>query len=200
MARTAPAAEAAPTTQLRFIATAQGVKVNPARNSYDNTTVDLTVRIEAPKQPRDPGSSWNLDSARRDLKHAFPGGEPPAEEKAEHKKWETAVAKVVRFEAEYRAAKAAYHAALSEHAPQLMAYAHLVGIVSVFGNKRLAITLSPADQDLLPGMGVNLFLADTKANEDGDEYAYDEDLEDEADELEYAHETVDAALAEASVS
>lgn len=151
-------------THLSFIGKAVAVKVNmPKGNSYgsedDAGSVDVTFRIEAPKRPRDPAKQrydWQTDNLRERC-----AGERPKDKK-EAAAWDqakkdldTRLARYAREDEEYQAGMAAVAAAT-------LAYAQLAGICVVFSNQRLNVILSPADQDLLPGMGVSALLADSQ--------------------------------------
>lgn len=180
-------------TTLRFFGKAQGVKVNIPKGGYsgESGSVDITFRVSAPEGPKDPSryrNDWNIHEARKTIGE-YGGVRPdPEEDKkgaaAFDKAQKTLAAELNR----HRIEDERYARDLAEHGPALMAYAQLVGLMAVFSDQRLEITLAPAGQDLLPGMGVMLALPDSKAaardDEDLDEYHdddYDEDEEDLVD-------------------
>lgn len=175
---------AQPRTTLQFYGQAQGVRVNvPKGNGYystDSGSIDITFRVTAPSKPRDPRRNrnlWQIEQAQKII-DGFGGVKPdPKEDKkgaAEFDKARTTIESEAR---RHRAEDERYARELAVHGPSLMAYAQLVGLVAVFGDQRLEITLAPADQDLLPGMGITLALPDGQAAQGQD----DEDLVDDDD-------------------
>lgn len=166
-------------TMLQFAGKAQGVKVNIAKSNYDTGSIDITFRVESPKRPTDPfqygnRNEWQVKEAREVL--AGYGGErpDPKEDKKGAAAFDKAQELIETVTNQERAQKVKYARELAAHAPALMGYAQLVGLMAVFSDQRLVITLEPADQDLLPGMGVMLALPDSQASAGRD----DEDLDD----------------------
>ncbi len=163
-------------TSLTFQGQAQGVKVNTPKTggySYDGRedagSIDITLRITAPRSPRKPEmNDWELRQARKTIEDL--GGEEPGEEdKKGRKAYQQARATIEEHAKRQAETMAKYERQLAEHAPALMQYAQLVGLMAVFGNRKLVINIQPADQDLLPGMGVALALTDgSDEPEDGE--------------------------------
>lgn len=188
-----------PRTTMQFYGKAQGVKVNVPKSGYssDSGSVDITFRIEAPKKPNDPfrygNDQWKLNQAQQVL-DGYGGERPdPKTDKKGAAEFDKAQ-KVVEFETNrIRTAKERYERELAAHAPALMSYAQLVGLMAVFSDQRLEITLAPADQDLLPGMGVTLALPNGQAAADEE----DEDLEDYDEDDDFDEEELEAAEAQA---
>lgn len=175
-------------TTLRFAGKSQGVKVNVAKSNYDTGSIDITFRVEGPKKPDDPtrynNGRWEIERAQAVLDE-FGGVRPdPKEDKKGAAAFDKAQKTVETLTNRAREQKEQYARELAAHAPALMGYAQLVGLMAVFSDQRLIITLEPADQDLLPGMNVMLALPDRQAAEDQD----DEDLEDYDDDEEVEDE------------
>lgn len=155
-------------TSLTFQAQAQGVKVNSAKSTYDKASVDITFRIEAPRQPSPPTlRDWETREARQ-LIDSYGGVEPGEDAPKDRKKYQAAVAIIKKVETAHATAMARYESQLAAHAPSLMQYAQLVGLMAVFGNQQMTINIKPAGQDLLPGMGYELALPGPDAGDDED--------------------------------
>lgn len=189
---------AQPRTTLKFAGKAAGVKVNVAKSNYDTASLDITFRVEAPKKPGDPflyGNRWGhqIQEARQVLAgYGNQRPDPKADKKgaAEYDKAQKQVETATNQEREQREK---YARELAAHAPALMGYAQLVGLMAVFSDQRLVITLEPADQDLLPGMNVMLALPGSYAAEDQDDEGFEDDIEVDED-----HGDDDDALVEAA--
>lgn len=191
MTRTNGSGAAQPRTTLQFYGQAQGVKVNVAKGGYgdDTGSIDITFRVKAPKKPSDPdrygGNHYEINRAQMVLDR-FGGERPdPKENKPGAAEFDRATKAIETATKAQRVRQQRYLRELAAHAPALMAYAQLVGLMAVFSDQRLEITLAPADQDLLPGMGVTLALPKGKDEDDEDEDEadledYEEDLDDES--------------------
>ncbi len=163
-------------TSLTFLGKPQGVKINTPKDNggytsdgkVDAGSIDVTFRVEAPRAPRKPMiRDWELTQARNKME-LLGGKEPGEDDPKSRKAWAEAVKTIKAYEAQQAAEMAKYERQLAAHAPALMQYAQLVGLMAVFGSRRLVINIQPADQDLLPGMGVALALTDgTDGDEDG---------------------------------
>jgi len=201
MTQTNGSGAAEPRTTLQFFDHAQGVKVNtPKGNGYstESGSVDITFRISAPPRPKDPRryrNTWQIEQAEKVIA-GYGGQRPdPSADKKGTAEFDKAEAAILAETRRHRAEDERYARELTAHAPALMAYAQLVGLMAVFGDQRLQITIAPADQDLLPGMGITLALPDGKAADSQG----DEDLVDyEDDEVEYDGDFDDEDLVEAT--
>lgn len=181
---------AQPRTTLQFFGQAQGVKVNVPKGGFndDSGSIDITFRVKAPKRPNDPRrhrSDWELDRAKNLLAEHGGVRPDPKEDKKATSAFDNAQKTIETITNRRRIEDEHYARELAAHGPALLAYAQLVGLVAVFGDQRLEIALAPADQDLLPGMGITLALPDGQAaqgQDDEDWVDEDEDFEDEVDE------------------
>lgn len=52
-----------------------------------------------------------------------------------------------------------YLEALEGHRSRVISYANLVGLAAVFGNETVNVVITPANQDVLPGFGLDLLPA-----------------------------------------
>lgn len=155
-------------TSLTFQAQAQGVKVNAAKSTYDRASVDITFRIEAPRPPTPPTlRDWETREARGVI-DSYGGVEPGEDAPKDRKKYQAAVAAIERVKTQHATEMERYERQLAAHAPTLMQYAQLVGLMAVFGSQKMVLNIQPADQDLLPGMGVSLALPAMGAGDDED--------------------------------
>ena len=164
---------AQPRTTLQFCGQAQGVKVNVPKggDNDDSGSIDITFRVKAPKRPSDPRryrNNWEIENAKKVIA-AHGGVRPdPKEDKKAATAFDNAQKTIETVTNNRRAVDERYARELAIHGPALMAYAQLVGFVAVYGDQRLEITFAPADQDLLPGMGITLALPDGQVQDDED--------------------------------
>lgn len=63
------------------------------------------------------------------------------------------------YVADYNQQMAKWEQAQASFTARLRSYASLVGIAAVFGNQKLAVTLTPAQQDMFPGFELDLLPA-----------------------------------------
>lgn len=187
--------------QLQFTGTVKGIKNNPPKQSYntygsegERSSVDVTFTIQGPAKPRKPNKPWEMERARQDL--AKFGGKVPTDEK-KLADYRDAEKRLQAATARYQSDVATYEQTIAALGQQLLAYAQLVGLMAVFTNQTLNISLSPADQDMLPGMDLRLIEAPraTPADDEDDD-DYDDEEEDDGEDLD--DETYDA-LTQAAV-
>lgn len=186
------------TTQMAFTATVKGVKINAPKMDYsgygssERSSVDVTFTVKSPKQPRKPqGNHWRIERAQGTL--AKFGGVAPEDPK-DRKAYDAAAREIEEARVDHARELARYEAEMAEGGQQLMAYAQLVGLMAVFGGKDVQVTLSPAEQDLLPGLDLHLLEAPEPAEDDDEGFDDDwDDGDDETDEVEMvAADTVPA--------
>lgn len=151
-------------TTLTFEARIAGVAVKSAKEDpYGGRTasggqLEVRLLVAQPEPPRRPGIPWE---------HMVrgPGGtttdtwkprpETPAKGQSKHD-----FASLQRY---YDAARARWDTEMEEFnrtmagmRDRTIAYAQLVGLAAVFGNRAVSVVITPVDQDLLPGFGVAL--------------------------------------------
>lgn len=160
------------TARLEFEATITGAKPVIAKTAYDRGKLELTLTLLQPSAPHKPQIPYEWSAAD--------GGWRPRPAALKRKKGEddddytARNGEVVQQQSmydrcvdRYQEQLAAYHREAEEFQGRTMAYASLIGLAAVFGNKPLVVTLVPMEQGLLPDYGVNLLGQGTGNREQG---------------------------------
>lgn len=160
------------TTKLTFEGTIAGCKPVLAKvNQYGEGTkgrVEVTLVVDQPFQERKPAPPYRyrdasgLGFASRDrIEERLVADESNTPEQRERE-----LAEYDREFAEYTQLMTAWETKQAGFQEQLRSYASLVGIAAVFGNQKLVVTLTPANQDVLPGFELDLLGPAPSATED----------------------------------
>lgn len=147
-------------TLLQFEATLGGVQGKQGKSETYSTDpkgaeLQISLTVKQPVAPRAPRRPWITDKPRPELP-AREEGETDAAYNKRTKKEREELARWDEADGEFRQAQAAYSAALVSLRDRTLAFAQLVGIAAVFGNKPVTVTIEPADQDILPGFQASL--------------------------------------------
>lgn len=126
----------------------------PGAYNYKPGSFDVTFRVSQPMITADrPGKTIWIENATVDVSNP-PGPAPerkPKEKDFSFSKREAAWRGHRNGHDRYLRQLEAYNAALEAYQPQMLAWAQLLGLSGLFGGKDVLVTLSPADQGLLPG-------------------------------------------------
>lgn len=127
-------------TALAFEATIGKVQILQAKPDYDGrpagAKLEFTIVVEQPKHPRKPEMGYGPK-------------ERPDEEGANQRAWDV---NKQRFEAD----TVTYQEALAGARDRALTYMSLVASASMLGGQAVSVTMTPANQDLLPGFAAML--------------------------------------------
>jgi hypothetical protein len=145
-----------------FEARIRGVKVTPPKrdNNWQGSTgggLEVTLQVEYPNRPTKPSPPYEFSSGARSQEWKK---RPTDKETAE---------RYDKAKLAYEVAMEKWEVAMRQHGERLRSYGALVGLSAIFADEVMSVQLFPANQDMLPGFGVELLAPQEQEEGDNDE-------------------------------